>query len=142
DLEYYRRVSERLRHKNRAITLWDYEHLVLQRFPEIFQVKCLNHTCNDSFVSAGRVTLVVIPDTEQKNVFDPLQPRVSTALLNEIAAYLNRLNSLHVTAKVVNPDYEVVKASLKVKFYNGLDIPTHVQKLNEDIIRYLSPWAY
>lgn len=142
DLEYYRRVSERLRHKNRAITLWDYEHIVLQEFPEIFQVKCLNHTCNDSFISAGRVTLVVIPDTEEKNVFDPFQPRVSTALLNTISDHLNSLNSLHVTAKVKNPDYEVVQASLKVKFYDGLDIPTHIQKLNEDIIRYLSPWAY
>ena len=34
DTDYYQRVSERLRHKNRAITLWDYERLILQKFPE------------------------------------------------------------------------------------------------------------
>ena len=36
---YYTRVSERLRHKNRAIQLWDYEHLILQNFPHLYRVK-------------------------------------------------------------------------------------------------------
>jgi hypothetical protein len=142
DLEYYRRVSERLRHKNRAITLWDYEHLILQQFPEIFQVKCLNHTCKDSFTSAGHVTVVVIPDTAKKNVFDNYQPRVSKALLNQIGAYINQLNTLHVNAKIINPEYEEVQVSLKVKFYDGFDIPIYIQQLNKDITKYLSPWAF
>lgn len=142
DSEYYRRVSERLRHKNRAITLWDYEHLILQQFPEIFQVKCLNHTCKDSFISAGNVTVVVIPDTAKKNVFDNYQPRVSKALLNQIGGYINQLNTLHVNAKVINPEYEEVQVSLKVKFYDGFDIPIHIQQLNKDITKYLSPWAF
>ncbi|HHM21295.1 MAG TPA: hypothetical protein ENJ20_04655, partial [Bacteroidetes bacterium] len=37
--QFYRRISERLRHKDRAITIWDYEHLVLEHFPEIYKVK-------------------------------------------------------------------------------------------------------
>lgn len=142
DLDYYRRISERLRHKNRAITLWDYEQLVLQKFPEIYKVKCLNHTCQDSFVSAGHVTLVVIPDTIQKNVFDIFQPRVSRGLLNKIENYLGQLNSLHVKTHVINPDYEEIQVSLKVKFYEGFDIPIHLKKLNADITRFLSPWAF
>lgn len=141
DAAYYRRVSERLRHKNRAVTLWDYEKLILQRFPELYKVKCLNHTCDCSFVSAGNVTLVVLPDTVRKNVFDIYQPRVSKALLNEIRNYVDELNSLHVKTEVINPDYEEVKVSLKVKFYDGLDIPLHIEKLNADITGYLSPWT-
>src|SRR5690554_389107 len=142
DTEYYRRVSERLRHKNRAINLWDYEHIILQKYPEIFQVKCLNHTCKDSFLSAGNVTIVVIPDTAKKNVFDNYQPRVSKALLNQIGGHVNQLNTLHVEAKVINPEYEELQVSLKVKFYDGFDIPIHIQKLNKDITKYLSPWAF
>ena len=42
--EFYTRASERLRHKARAITPWDYEHLVLDRFPSIYKVKCISHT--------------------------------------------------------------------------------------------------
>lgn len=142
DSHYYKRVSERLRHKNRAINLWDYEHLVLQNFQEIYKVKCLTHTCECSFQSPGNVTLVVIPDTLQRNVFDPYQPRVSKATLNRIQSFISELNSLHVKTQVINPDYEEVKVGLKVKFYPQFDEALYIDKLNEDITRFLSPWAF
>ena len=140
--EYYLRVSERLRHKNRAVNLWDYEHLVLQRFPEIFKIKCLNHTCDCSYLSGGNVSIVVIPNTQRKNVFDTFQPRVSSATLLNISGYLSKLNSLHVKTHVINPDYEEVKVSLEVKFKQGYDVPYHLNQLNKDIQKYLSPWAF
>lgn len=140
--EYYLRVSERLRHKNRAVALWDYEHLVLQKFPEIYKVKCLNHTCDCSYLSGGNVTIIALPNTQKKNVFDVFQPRVSNALLLKISNYLSQLNSLHVKTHVINPDYEEVKVSLGVKFKQGYDIPHHLNLLNEDIQKYLSPWAF
>ncbi len=34
DEHFYVRVSERLRHKQRAITIWDYEHILLEQFPQ------------------------------------------------------------------------------------------------------------
>ncbi|NIJ54698.1 hypothetical protein [Dyadobacter arcticus] len=47
--EFWMRASERLRHKDRAITAHDYEKLVLEYFPDIFKVKCITHkdpNCN------------------------------------------------------------------------------------------------
>ena len=38
--QFKTRIGERLRHKNRAVTAWDYERLILERFSEIFKVKC------------------------------------------------------------------------------------------------------
>ncbi len=146
DVAYYRRVSERLRHKNRAITLWDYEHIVLQEFPSIFRVKCLNHTSipgsNTSFLSPGNVTLVVVPDIVNKNVFDIYEPRVSTATLNTIENFINSRNSMQVHAKVINPEYEKVILKLGVKFYSKYDENFYKKQLNEDIIKFLSPWAF
>lgn len=139
--EYYRRISERLRHKNRGITMWDYEHIVLQKFPELYKVKCLNHTCDTSYQSAGNVTLVVIPDTVNKNVYDIYQPRVSTATLNKVKNHIDQLNSMHVTTFVINPNYEEVTVDLKVKFKSGYDENFYSQELNTDIIKFLSPWA-
>lgn len=147
---YYQRVSERLRHKNRAITLWDYEHLALQRFPEIYKVKCLNHTkpeiVNDSatisFLSPGNVLVVVIPDIQNKNVFDIFEPRLSQSKLNEVEVFINKYNSLHVSARVINPGYEKVIVSLKVKFKQGFDEIYYQQVLNDDIVKMLSPWAF
>lgn len=139
---YYKRVSERLRHKNRAITLWDYEHLVLQQFPQVYKAKCLNHTSGDHFITPGSVTLVVIPDTASKTVFDIYQPRVSRGLLNEINAYLSELNSMHVSLNVINPNYEEVRVELGAKFYAGLDENNSKKHLEEDIMKFLSPWAF
>lgn len=142
DAKYYRRVSERLRHKNRTITLWDYEHIILQQFSGIHKVKCLNHTSETSFLAPGDVLVIVIPDIVNKNVFDIYQPRVSKALLNEVQDYINKLNSFHVNAVVRNPDYEEVTVNLKVKFYDGFDESFYKKQLNEDITRLLSPWAF
>ncbi len=46
---FWIRASERLRHKERAITPNDYEKLILANFPDIFKVKCISHkdpNCN------------------------------------------------------------------------------------------------
>ena len=142
DEAYYRRVSERLRHKNRAITLWDYENIILQEFPAIHKVKCLNHSSETSFLAPGNVLLVVIPDIVNKNVFDIYQPRVSKATLNAVQDHVSRLNSLHVKARVINPDYEEVTVDLKVKFKTGFDESYYLRVLNDDITRFLSPWAF
>ncbi len=142
DEAYYRRISERLRHKNRAITLWDYEHITLQQFPEIHKVKCLNHSSELSFLSPGNVLIVVIPDIVNKNVFDIYQPRVSKATLNAVRNWVNKLNTLHVNVKVINPDYEEVTVELKVKFHKGFDENYYTKILNKDITKLLSPWAF
>ncbi len=150
DSAYYRRISERLRHKNRAINIWDYEHIILQQYLDIHKVKCLNHSkteiVNDEtktcFLSPGNVLVVVIPDIVNKNVFDIYQPRVSKATLNWVSDWINKLNTLHVKAQVINPVYEEVTVELKVKFHKGFDESYYAKVLNEDITKLLSPWAF
>lgn len=142
DTEFYRRVSERLRHKNRAVTQWDYEHLVLQEFPEVFKVKCLNHTSEKSYLAPGYVTLMVVPNIKNKNAFDIYQPRVSRATLNRIQNYINELNTMHINAQVINPNYKEAKVETKVKFFDQYDETFYTKQLDEDIKKYISPWAF
>jgi hypothetical protein len=150
DVMFYQRVSERLRHKNRAVNIWDYERLVLQEFPSVYKVKCLNHTSinkqsgtPDYFeINPGFVSLIVIPDIRNQDSFDPLQPRASQNLLREIEDYIAPLNSLHVKFDADNPDYETLFLDFRVKFYNQFDPNAYLKILNADIVRYLSPWAF
>ncbi|EDP95969.1 baseplate J/gp47 family protein [Kordia algicida OT-1] len=142
DLDFYRRVSERLRHKNRAITLWDYEHLVLQEFNYLHKIKCLNHSTSTSFKAPGEVLLVAIPNIIDQNVYDIYKPRLSQSKLNAIENYINELNTLHVEATVVSPVYEPVAISLHAKFYEGLDANYYEKQLRNDLTQYLSPWAF
>lgn len=148
---FYTRISERLRHKDRAIALWGYERLVLEAFPQIFKAKCLNHTHyepNESGagiyreLAPGHVTVVTIPNQQFQNLRDPLRPYTSLGLLLEIDAFLHKRLSCFVKLHVKNPQFEEVWVDFKVRLYDGLDEAFYVSKLQEDITRFLSPWAF
>jgi len=139
---FYVRVSERLRHKQRAVTIFDYEHLVLEAFPEVYKVRCINHTDQHSEYAPGKVKLIVVPDLRNKNAVDPLQPRVSLNTLDEIKDYLSLRASDFVTLDVKNPSYELVQVDFKVAFQPGKDQGYYTNLLEEDVIKFLSPWLY
>lgn len=146
--EFYIRISERLRHKNRAVNIFDYERLVLQQFPDVYKVKCLNHTriASDNAPASehapGFVKVIVLPNLRNRNAVDPLQPKVSLNQLEEIKAFLEPLMSDFVTLEVRNPLFERVNVDFKVKFLPGKDKGFYTKKLKEDIVRFLSPWLY
>ncbi|HTH31326.1 MAG TPA: baseplate J/gp47 family protein, partial [Lacibacter sp.] len=145
--DFYLRISERLRHKQRSVDLWDYEHLVLQAFPEVYKVKCLNHSllpadCACDFVKPGNVTLVVVPDVRNKNQFNPLEPKVSLDVITRVEEYLDELCSFFITPQIKNPVYEQVKLQFKVRFRTEGDFGFYADLLNHDLMKYLTPWAY
>jgi len=145
---YYTRVSERLQHKNRAVTLRDYERLILEAFPSVYKVKCLNHTQFGgsmeaySEIAPGHVSLIVVSDTVNRNAVDPLKPRTSLVTLTEIHDYLGRITSENVELHVKNPLYEEVQVEFNVKFREGIDGGYYRDVLNQEIKSYLSPWAF
>ncbi|WP_372771999.1 hypothetical protein [Mangrovibacterium sp.] len=146
--EFYTRVSERLRHKNRSITIWDYERIILQNFPSVYKVKCLNHTRFDGVytsineASPRHVSLIVVSNIRNKNAVDPLKPRTSLVTLYDIDTLIGLGRSPFINVHVHNPIFEEVQVKFNVKFHAGIDIGIYQQKLNESIIRYLSPWAF
>ncbi|MFH1120018.1 MAG: baseplate J/gp47 family protein [Bacteroidota bacterium] len=148
---FYTRVSERLRHKDRAITLWDYEHLVLDAFPEIYRVKCLNHTQYEPTESGegiyrelapGNVTIITVPNKQFHNQRDPLRPYTSLGTLQEISSFLKARVSCFVKLHVRNPQFEEVNVNFKLKLYDGFDESFYTNLLKESITRFLSPWAF
>ncbi|MEO6232019.1 MAG: hypothetical protein ABJB11_11910 [Ferruginibacter sp.] len=162
DNQFYTRVSERLRHKNRAICIWDYERLVLQQFPQVYKAKCLNHTgiaenllepgvFRLREITPGFVTVSVIPDLKNKNAVNKLEPRVPIGVLDDIKLFLKKRTNLFVASaytdkldylQVLNPLYEQLKVKACVRFYDGLDVAYYKYLLNEDLKNFLSPWAY
>ena len=88
DADYFRRCSERLRHRNRAITPWDFERLVLQAFPEVFKVKCLPHSDAAGNTRAGETALVIVPDLRNTKSSNPLEPRAGAVLMGRINCLL------------------------------------------------------
>ncbi|MCU0346262.1 MAG: hypothetical protein MUC59_04945 [Saprospiraceae bacterium] len=140
--QFYVRASERLRHKNRAVAIWDYEHLVLEQFPAVYKAKCLNHTGPESEFSPGNVTMVLVPQLRNQNAVDPLQPRFSAAVLREVEAYLAKLSAKFVRVTADNADFEEVQLAAKVKFRQGFEAGFYAAQLSRDLVRHLTPWAF
>lgn len=145
---FYTRVSERLRHKNRAITIWDYERLVLEKFAAAYKVKCLSHTrytgslSDYSELAPGHVSVIVISNVRNKNAVDPLRPKTSLITLVQIREYISKLNSSGVELHVKNPIFEEIQVKTNVRFYPGYDSGFYGKKLEDDIKAFLSPWAF
>ena len=142
------RASERLRHKNRALTAWDYEHLILAKFPEIFQVRCFPNTpvvypqsesmpSNNSGQQQAQVALVVVPVNHNPDI---LQPKVPLYLKRKIARYLGQVAPMSVTTEVLDPTYEQVEFELFAKISSDFDIESMEGQLNQIIIDYMTPW--
>jgi hypothetical protein len=146
--EFYTHTSERLRHKKRAITIWDYERMVLQEFPQIYKVKCLNHTEvrikasseDDNEIAPGHVTVVTVPDLTNLNAVNPLRPQTSLGILEEIKLFLEQYTSPFVNVQVKNPKFEEIQLDFKVKFI-GDDTSYYHDVLINDLEQYLSPWV-
>ncbi|MGR9130564.1 hypothetical protein [Rhizobium leguminosarum] len=148
---FYTRISERLRHKDRSIALWDYEHLILQAFPQVFKARCLNHTQYEPNeagtgiyreLAPGHVTIVTVPNLQAQQQRDPLKPYTSLGVLQEIEAFLNKRTSCFVRLHVRNPEFEEVRVRFGLRLHDGYDETYYREQLRQAITRFLSPWAF
>ncbi|MCI3207993.1 MULTISPECIES: hypothetical protein [Pandoraea] len=137
------RVSERLRHKQRAVTPADFESLILEAFPEVYKVKCFAnlstkqgpHDC----VRPGQALIVPLPywpavkDVEQ-------MPMLDGNVIRQIAEFANALSSPWADVSVENPVYERIQVRCKVRFTDRAGNGFYLAQLNAAISRYLTPW--
>jgi hypothetical protein len=144
---FYTRISEHLRHKGRAVTIFDYERLVLEQFPSIHKVRCINHSqAQDKQlyeIAPGHITLAVIPEITHPRTFSDLQPKANINLLAEIEDYLKSISSPWASITVINPRYEPLRVTFQVQFRDPYqaDFAVYRRQLERDIIGFLSPWT-
>lgn len=147
--QFYVRVSETLRHKGRAIQSFDYERLVLQEFPQLFKVKCINHSLglnaheyiNDFPYAGGYVLMVVIPDLNKLKAGNSFEPKAPVSLLEDINDFIRQRTSPFVRFRAMNPRYEQVDFCLKIKLQKNKDENFYKKQVREDIRTFLAPWA-
>ncbi len=141
DDQFKTRVSERLKHKNRATVPWDFERLILNHFPEIHKVKCFANMVDgpQSWEQPGHILIVVIPSLKDASAANMI-PAVNGLLLKKIEEYVKGLSSPFVTIKVRNPAYELIQVRCRVQFRRGKAGGYYLKELNQALVNYLSPW--
>lgn len=137
---FYTRVSERLRHKNRSWSIWDHEHLVLEKFSSIYKLKCISHAKAGSMYAPGNVLCVALPATTNIAEKDLLQPRVSKAVLTAAEEYVKQFMTPFAHIKFSNPVYEPVTVKCSVKIRAGFDENYYATQLNNDLQQFICPW--
>lgn len=141
--DFFIRVGERIRHKDRALTAWDFETLVLEAFPEIRRVICLGHLDAQFRFKPGEILLIVLSNVSDIDRDLMRVPRVKPGGLKAIKEYLDSRIPSNVQVNVQNPSQEFVQANLAVKFRTGFnDVKYYKNKLNEELNAFLMPWLF
>ena len=144
--QYYLRVSESLRHKQRLISSTDISQMILELFPEIHKVICFNNKDGKTTTAAhDDIKVIVIPIIKDYNNEKFTDPKVNVYTLYKIRNYLNANISPFLKLVVCNPDYERIKVSCNVIFKGvskEISSGMLVQKLNLDIRKFISPWIF
>lgn len=137
-----RRAAERLRHRQRCITPWDYERLLLEAFPGVYRIKCVPHASDTAWTAPGHVLIVAVPDLKNRNLPDLLQPKVDLDTLTQMAELAQAHASPQVAVHVRNPDYRAIRLDFKVRFHAGLPFEHTRLQLHAALVEALSPWAF
>jgi hypothetical protein len=149
-------LSERLRHKHRASSAWDFERLVLERFPAIYHARCLANTQfsdegSPGFTAGatGCLALVLLPrvgpaDAAAMNApgSTAYPPRVSAQLLADVEAYVRRLSSPLLDVRACNPEYYEIQTSGTIRLRPGTLAADAARRFADDFRRFVSPWIY
>ena len=139
--DFKTRVSEQLRHKNRASTPWDYERLVLDNFSGVAKVKCFSNMRSDRTTPApGHVLVVVVPEVDDETIASSSRAMVSSVELSRIREFLLSRSSGFVKLEVRNPVYEQIQIRCTVKFSTTMGDVAWGNRLDHDVSDYLSPW--
>jgi hypothetical protein len=127
------RAGERLRHKERPITAWDHERLLLDRFPELEAVRVLPARGPDGLPQPGALLAIVLPAAA-----DPAErPRLRAAQREAMADALRAVSSPFAAISVVQADWVAVHVTADV----FLPKPRDVDRLRQEVGRFLSPAA-
>jgi len=140
------RVSERLRHKQRAWRALDFEQIALDTFPSILQAKCIvpssggsSQYVSDS-VPPGSVGLVVVPRPPNNAQHAP-RPTVTAGILAQIKSYvLQHSAATFRNLQVLSPQYEEIKICVQVVMKTDGDYAYYERRLNDAISDWLAPW--
>ncbi len=131
---FYTEVSERLRHKDRALTIWDYEHLILQQFHDLVAVKCTNLT--ESFQpKSGNVTIILLSNQWKHDNHHYL----NTNELGIIKQFIKRKSNPFIKIKVQNPIVEWLLVTCIVDFNKNNHGGYYIKELNQELNTYLCP---
>ncbi|MEB5890002.1 baseplate J/gp47 family protein [Enterobacter roggenkampii] len=139
--EFFIRTSQRLSHRNRALSWKDISQLLKTQFPSVFEVIPPPVDGMTLLPAPEQQSLVVLPRPESRDNDDALRPRFSAWHLQEMQDWLARHTSCWQNISVENPEYKMVDVRMKVKWHQGVNPDYAFGQLKNRLIRHYMPWS-
>ncbi|WP_316839300.1 hypothetical protein [Pedobacter gandavensis] len=129
-----RRVSQRLKTKDRAVSATDYVVLIKQGFEVVFDavviVDPLQKTTN----------VYVVKTVDHWTVAHAFIPMVSVDEEAQMKLYLQKRTSAFSLLRVMNPEFQKVVVYATIRILPGYEFSAVQQRLMQALNIYLSPW--
>ncbi len=137
--DFYRRVSESLKHKHRAVTKWDIEKILLNEFSWLGFVKVFGNFGHEKFIQPGNIVLVGVPKITNQESF--YLPKLNLGQIKEIEFFLRKIANPFLKFTVRNPQFEYLLIKGKIKF-TSQETGKVFKKLYRDLLEAVCPWFY
>jgi len=136
DLQFYKRISQLLRHKNRPVTKWDIEKFLLEKFNWLMHVKCISEEVQDDF-SENHLKILCMKKIDESQNIDEI--KLNGADIVEIKNLLYQYCSPFLKIEIINPFFEDLLIKCKIKFSN-MSGGKAINELNREFFKYICPW--
>ena len=130
------RVPRQIRHRNRAVTVEDFEDLAMEASPEVMRAKCLpllNLENPDAPETPGELSVIIVPRSLEA------KPVPSLELVDRVKAYLVARADPTINLHVVGPEYVIVDVEIEL-VPTSLDLWSGVKQITEqELSSFLHP---
>lgn len=135
------RAATRIAHRQRAITWNNMRSLLMEHYPEIFDVRFPDVDKLSRLPAPEVQSLMVIPDGRYGDNNDALRPVLSDGRLTRMAQWLAQYTSLWAAPTLRNPRYIDVSARYRVTFVAGIRPDYGYRQLAAQLQHDYMPWA-
>lgn len=135
------RAATRIGHRQRAITWNNMRSLLMEHYPEIFDVRFPDVDKLSRLPALEVQSLMVIPDGRYGDNDDVLRPALSEGRLTRMAQWLAQYTSLWAAPTLKNPKYIDVTARYRVTFVAGINPDYGYRQLAAQLQHDYMPWA-
>ncbi|WP_439412912.1 hypothetical protein [Enterobacter ludwigii] len=141
DTALLQRAATRIAHRHRAVTWHNMRSLLMEQYPQIFDVRFPDVDKLSQLPAPEVQSLMVIPDNRYCDNDDASRPTLSDGRLVSMAQWLAQYTSLWAEPELRNPAYIDVKAGYQVTFVAGINPDYGYHQLDAQLQQEYMPWA-
>ena len=137
-MEFYKRVSQTLHHKNRPVSKSEIENYMLLQFNWLSYVKCYSKvTSNDEL--NNNIQLLCLKKIDETQNIEEIKLSPADKIILE--SFLENIISPFAKIEIISPKFEDIWIKCKMKF-REISGGKAIVRFNKEFFDYLCPWAH